>query len=118
MRHISEFINEARVEPVEFDRKKYGDYHYDDNDFERIQPYAEDVYNEYVKNFGDVAPKSIRSKGNRMSKFEWNVTSLIDTGKLSVHNAAFIKYYIYNRLNGDDPDTAVEAAIGTYKSIF
>ena len=114
MRSLSEFITES-VKKVEFNARDYKKFRTDRSDgYMELQPYCEEVYNTYVDEFGDKAPDSPDSKGMRQSPFEKNTNAIIDTSALGMYASKLVRYYVFSRLNGAEPDGAMEEAKDMY----
>jgi hypothetical protein len=114
MKKLSEFITET-ARKLEIDTRVFKRFRTDRSDsFMDLKPYCEEVFNAYVDEFGDKVPDSPDSKGIRQSPFEKNVNQIIDTSSLGVYASKLVRYYVFSRLNGVEPDDAMEEAKDRY----
>jgi hypothetical protein len=114
MKKLSEFITET-ARKLEIDTRVFKRFRTDRSDsFMDLKPYCEEVFNAYVDEFGDKVPDSPDSKGIRRSPFEKDVNQIIDTSSLGVYASKLVRYYVFSRLNGVEPDDAMEEAKDMY----
>lgn len=111
---LSEYLSES-INKVEFNAKDYKKFRTDNSDgYMDLKPYCEEVFNAYVEEFGDKVPDSPDSKGIRQSPFEKDANQIIDTSNLGVYASKLVRYYVFSRLNGVEPDDAMEEAKDRY----
>lgn len=111
MKSLTEYLTEGRltVKP----EKPFINKEMDDKAFEELSPYAEEIYNAYVENFGDTVPKKPWG-GMRQTPFEKELHELVDTNRIQVQAFTFIKFYVFSRLEGNSDADALESAKEMY----
>lgn len=111
MKSLTEYLTEGRL-TVKIE-KPFINKEMDDKAFEELAPYAEEIYNAYVENFGDTVPKKPWG-GMRQTPFEKEIKELVDTNNIQPQASAFINFYVFSRLEGNTNTDAIESAKEMY----